>query len=110
TVVGDVLGAPPREQQRQLGARQTRPRAYPVGIDVHEGNGRGWIVTDAAALANERRIAQLPDRYVGEMHVSGLAENVAALARLPAHGLAQHVVGVTGAEGGDDMDRFRRPE
>mgnify|MGYP003694604115 CR=1 FL=1 len=67
TVVGNVLRAPAGEQQRQFGARQTWPRAYPVGIDMHEGNGRGWIVPDAAALVNQRRIAQLPDRYVGEM-------------------------------------------
>ena len=105
-----VLGAAVGEEQGQLRARQARPGAHAVGIEVHERRRRGRVVADPAALADEGRVAQLLHRHVGEMHVHRLAEDVAALARLAADGAAQHVVGAARAVAGDDVDRLGRAQ
>src|SRR5262249_34266415 len=106
TILGNVLGAAMGKEQRQLLARQARPGAHTVGVDVHEWGGGGWIVANAAALADEGAIAQLLHRHVGKRHVHGLAENVAALAGLASNRAPQQLVGAAGAVAGDNVDRF----
>ena len=44
-----------------------------VGVDVDERDRRGRIVADAAALADHRGVAQLPDRNIGKVDVDRLA-------------------------------------
>ncbi len=91
-------------------ARQPRPGAHAVRVEMHEGRRRGRVVADAAALADQGGVAQLLHRNVGKGHVGGLAQDMAALAGLPAHGLAQHLVGRLRAIAGDDVDGLGRPQ
>ncbi len=101
-----VLRVAAREQQSELRARQPRPSPHPVGVDVHERDSRGRVVADATALVDEGGVAQLLQRHVRKLHIHGLAEDVAALAGLPADGAAEHFIGAAGAIAADDMDRL----
>ena len=105
-----VLGAAVREQQRQLVARQPRPGAHGPRVDVHEGDARGRVVADAAALADQRGVAQLLHGNVGEGDVDRLAGDVQAVLGLTADLLAQHAVGLVGAVAADDVDRLLAAE
>src|SRR5690606_20642843 len=103
-----VLRAPAREEQRQLLARQARPRAHAGGVDMHERDCGERVVADAAALTDECRIAQALDGYVGKVDVGGLTVDVLAFLRLSATRLAEHAVRAARAIAGDDMDRHLR--
>ncbi len=101
-----VLSLAVREKQSQFVTRQARPMAHARGIDMHERNAGRRVVADAAAFAHEGGIADVLQRYVGEVDVGRTAKDVAAFARLATDGLAQHFIRAARTVAGDDVDRL----
>ena len=93
-----MLGVAVGEEQRKFVTRHARPVADAAGVQMYEWDSRGGIVANAPAFAHEARIAELFYRYIGEVDVGSLSQDMARLFGLTAAFATQLFIGLGGTE------------